>query len=225
MIQFLETPPAGPDGKSRITCKKCSKQKDANREFYSNIAGLRANICKTCLTKKIDAYDESTYLWILEAFDFPYVKAEWQASIDKEYQKNPKKVNKNILGRYMGKMKLNQWKKYKWADSASLNAEYAAKDEAERAELANYEQEMKDQLESGEISQAQYDTLVSTQTQYAEMLSNTSPPEELESQARSFYDESQYIAASDLPDPAAELTHEDKIYLAMKWGRLYTPGE
>jgi hypothetical protein len=30
---------------------------------------------------------------------------------------------------------------------------------------------------------------------------------------------------SELPDPAAALTQEDKIYLAMKWGKLYKPSE
>jgi len=29
----------------------------------------------------------------------------------------------------------------------------------------------------------------------------------------------------ELPDPAADLTQEDKLYLAMKWGRLYKPNE
>ena len=29
----------------------------------------------------------------------------------------------------------------------------------------------------------------------------------------------------DIPDPAAELTQEDKLFLAMKWGRLYKPSE
>jgi len=30
---------------------------------------------------------------------------------------------------------------------------------------------------------------------------------------------------TDLPDPASELTQEDKIFLAMKWGKLYKPSE
>ena len=37
--------------------------------------------------------------------------------------------------------------------------------------------------------------------------------------------DSQYMSEDELPDPAAELTTEDKIYLAMKWGRLYKPNE
>jgi hypothetical protein len=40
-----------------------------------------------------------------------------------------------------------------------------------------------------------------------------------------FYDENSFMKEEDLIDPAAELTAEDKIYLAMKWGRLYKPSE
>jgi len=39
------------------------------------------------------------------------------------------------------------------------------------------------------------------------------------------FQESQFLPESELIDPGAELDHEDKIYLAMKWGRLYTPGQ
>jgi len=39
------------------------------------------------------------------------------------------------------------------------------------------------------------------------------------------YDENFFIDESELPDPANSLTQEDKIYLAMKWGKLYKPNE
>jgi len=35
----------------------------------------------------------------------------------------------------------------------------------------------------------------------------------------------QYMAEDELPDPAADLTEEDKIALAVKWGRMYKPNE
>ena len=37
--------------------------------------------------------------------------------------------------------------------------------------------------------------------------------------------ENNFMDDSELPDPAAALTQEDKIYLAMKWGKLYKPSE
>jgi hypothetical protein len=39
------------------------------------------------------------------------------------------------------------------------------------------------------------------------------------------YNENFFMNESELADPGAELTQEDKVYLAMKWGRLYKPGE
>jgi len=39
------------------------------------------------------------------------------------------------------------------------------------------------------------------------------------------FDETQFLDEAELADPAAELTQEDKVYLAMKWGRLYKPAE
>ena len=34
-----------------------------------------------------------------------------------------------------------------------------------------------------------------------------------------------YMSEDELGDPGAELTQDDKIFLAMKWGRLYKPNE
>jgi len=34
-----------------------------------------------------------------------------------------------------------------------------------------------------------------------------------------------FMSEEDLPNPAADLTNEDKQYLAMKWGTMYKPNE
>ena len=39
------------------------------------------------------------------------------------------------------------------------------------------------------------------------------------------FQENNFLKESDLPDLAADLTDEDKKYLALKWGRLYKPSE
>jgi hypothetical protein len=39
------------------------------------------------------------------------------------------------------------------------------------------------------------------------------------------YNENSFMSEDEMTDPAAELTQEDKLYLAMKWGRLYKPSE
>ena len=40
-----------------------------------------------------------------------------------------------------------------------------------------------------------------------------------------FYNENQFLPEEEIPDATSELTAEDKLYLAMKWGRLYKPDE
>jgi hypothetical protein len=39
------------------------------------------------------------------------------------------------------------------------------------------------------------------------------------------FQENNFLSEDELVDPGADLQHEDKIYLAMKWGRLYSPAQ
>jgi len=40
---------------------------------------------------------------------------------DRAYAKNPQKMNgMSVVGKYLSKMKLKQWKNYSWADSDKL---------------------------------------------------------------------------------------------------------
>ena len=39
------------------------------------------------------------------------------------------------------------------------------------------------------------------------------------------YDETKFFKEEDIPDVSTDLTMEDKVYLAMKWGRMYRPDE
>ena len=45
-----------------------------NLEKYPN---GKLNICKQCITQKVDNWDPETFLWILEKFDLPYIESEW----------------------------------------------------------------------------------------------------------------------------------------------------
>lgn len=50
---------------------------------------------------------------MLEDLDVPYIPDEWNSLLLK-YGKNRKDVSgKTILGRYISKMKLNQWKDFR----------------------------------------------------------------------------------------------------------------
>lgn len=203
-------------------CEKCGKSMD-EANFYTYKDGTKTELCKKCLTMHIDNFDSDTYLWLLEKMDVPYIPEEWNVLRDRAYAKDPHKMNgMSVFGKYLSKMKLKQWKQYGWADTEKLRAQSEERAKNAMAVQKQYEEEMKQKLENGEISEAQYKTLVSTETQNAEM--QFKPPQSAIPQ-NNFYDENNFLSEDELIDPAAELTADDKVYLAMKWGRLYKPNE
>lgn len=204
------------------TCDKCGKQMD-DKNFYTYKNGDKTELCKSCLTMHIDNFDESTFLWLLEKMDVPYIPGEWNTLRDKAYAKDPYKMNgMSVFGKYLAKMRLKQWKQYGWADTEMLQEKHCQKIMQDREDREEYEQSLKDQLDRGEINESQYKTLTSTARQHAEMSMMAPPPQ---SMVPVFYDENKFISEEELIDPAGELTQEDKVYLAMKWGRLYKPDE
>lgn len=218
---------------ANLYCSKCKKTM-ADTNFYTYKNGTKCELCKGCLTMHINNWEPDTFKWLLEKFDVPYIPAEWNTLRDRAYQKDPYKMNgMSVFGKYLSKMKLKQWSKYGWADTDSLQQEAE-----ERAKLyGNPNQvteekmkEMEEAFHNGEITEAQYmtykeinapepefmvaDGAITTQGPYAKGASggggiypvNDSPFEKV-----------------DLPDVGSDLTAEDKIYLATKWGQLYTP--
>jgi hypothetical protein len=121
--------------KKMLFCSKCKKlMKEDN--FYSYKNGEKTELCKSCFTMHIDNFDPDTFLWALEKLDVPYVPAEWNVLRDRAYAKDPAKVNgMSVLGKYLSKMKLKQWKEYGWADSEKLAAASAEKEAEKAAEL------------------------------------------------------------------------------------------
>ena len=203
-------------------CEKCGKQMD-DKNFYTYKNGDKTELCKSCLTMHIDNFNESTFLWLLEKMDVPYLPSEWNVLRDKAYAKDPYKMNgMSVFGKYLAKMRLKQWKMYGWADTEALQEKHCQKMMQDREDREEYEQSLKEQLNRGEINEAQYKTLTSTAKQHAEMSMTAPPPQGMPS---NFYDEKNFMSEDELVDPAGELTQEDKVYLAMKWGRLYKPDE
>ena len=210
-------------------CQKCGKVLDEG-QFYTYKNGTKTELCKKCLTMHIDNFDESTYLWLLEKMDVPYLPSEWNSLRDKAYAKDPEKMNgMSVFGKYLSKMKLKQWTNpetkalYGWADSEMLQKreQEKATEQVERNE--EFEAELQAKYEAGEISEAEYKTLMSVPAQVK--------AEEDRPAANPYlgpdnpYNEQEMFPEEELPDPGAELTQEDKIYLAMKWGRMYKLAE
>lgn len=204
-------------------CQKCGKVMDEEAQFYLRKDGTRMDLCKKCLTLHIDNFNPETFLWILKDMDLPYIPEEWNVLRDRAFAKNPNLNGMSVFGKYLSKMKLKQWKQYGWEDSEKLQALNAEKKKAVEAEREKYEEHLKEQLESGEITESQYKTLVSTSTQNQEQL--YAQPIVTNATDNPFGDGSDFMPEDDLVDLGEELTEDDKMYLAMKWGRLYKPAE
>ena len=189
------------DGKT-LYCKTCNRTMDEN-QFYQTkrtdkyVDGFLPE-CKKCLTRHVDNWDPKTYLWILEEIDVPYIEEEWTTLLER-YAKDPKKVTgMTILGRYLSKMKLKQFRDYSWEDTERLRQEADAK----KAEV------MARQGYSGE----EIDNAIQTGTM-------PDKPEEFQRET---------AAPIDLNEPEFfndDLTDEDKKYLTIKWGKAYRPYE
>lgn len=208
-------------------CQKCGKVMDEAAQFYLRKNGTRMDLCKKCLTMHINNYEPETFLWILKDMDLPYIPEEWNVLRDRAFenarQKGKALDGMSVFGKYLSKMKLKQWKSYGWEDSEKLQAINAEKKKAIEVEREKYEEHLKEQLDSGEITEAQYRTLVSTSTQNQEQL--YAQPIVTNAVDNPFGDGSGFMSEDDLVDLGEELTDDDKIYLAMKWGRLYKPAE
>lgn len=205
------------------TCNRCGKSMD-EANFYTYKDGTKTELCKKCLTAHIDNFNPDTYLWLLEKMDVPYIPTEWNVLRDRAYAKDPTKMNgMSVFGKYLSKMKLKQWKQYGWADTEKLKAQNEEKMKKLQEEQKEQEEKLKKELEEGKISEAQYKTLVSTPTQNNDYIAQGSTQPNVNT--NNFYNENNFMSEEDLIDPAADLTEDDKVYLAMKWGRLYKPNE
>ena len=179
-----------------------------NLEKYPNEGKL--NLCKKCLTMHIDNWNPETYLWILQEVDVPYIPDEWNKLMQSYAQNKKKLTGTTILGRYLAKMKLKQFKEYRWADTDFLQ------------ELANskIEQAMKKQgYGAAEIA------AVIERGAIPPLDESMRPgPEDDPNLATGQEDYFAEINGGD-DDFIDDLTDEDRTYLRLKWGRTYRPEE
>ena len=219
--------------KKKYHCSRCNKTLGETR-FYTYRDGSKVELCKDCLCAHVNNFEPDSFTWILKKMDVPYIPWEWNTLRDRKYQEDPVKGTGGpaVMGKYLAKMKLTQWRDketgqpYTWADTERLVKELSQGfelSEEEKAEEEAHKKEIQEMYEKGEISEAEYKTLTTTEEQIEQKMvfPDTVPPESVDE--NSF--DAQYMSEDELPDPAAELTDEDKIYLAMKWGRLYKPNE
>lgn len=212
-------------------CDKCQKTMNED-SFYTYKNGDKAELCKKCMTMHINNFEPSTFLWILEKMDVPYIEAEWNVLRDRAFAANPLKMNgMSVIGKYLGKMRLKNFKDYSWADTEQFEAEKRQRDAEkleQEEELRARDEELREQLKNGEITQAEYMTLSSTAYQnehFSTVVPSGAAAINPISTGNNPYQEENFMSEDELVDPSVELTAEDKLYLAMKWGRLYKPSE
>lgn len=201
-------------------CEKC-KRTMSDKEFYGSnnlekYPSGKLNQCKKCLTMHVNNWDPNTYLWILQECDVPYVQSEWDKLLA-DYGSDPKKVTgTTILGRYLSKMKLVQYRDKRWKDNEVLKR-IAEKKMREAMTHQGYT--------SAQIDEAIANQMVSVPTEHLEeptlpgyITPNTPPQQPIgDGYTSAVYDDS-----SDL---GIELSDEDIVYLRTKWGKSYKPDE
>ena len=197
-------------------CEKCNKTMGGDQFYSSNNLEKypndgKLNQCKKCITMHVDNWNPDTYLWILQEIDVPYIPEEWNKLMATYAKDKNKLTGLSILGRYLSKMKLKQFKDYRWKDSEFLQ------------ELNNskIEQTMKRQgYDAQQIAQA-----ISKATFDIPKEELTEPvyqPIEEKEEPQEDYFTQQSGSDNDFND---DLTEEDRIYLRLKWGKTYKPEE
>ncbi len=215
-------------------CEKCRKTMDASNFYISKNTEKyapdgRMNICKKCLTMHVNSWEPTTFIGILKEIDVPYIDTEWNGLLDK-YGKDPKKVTGvTILGRYLSKMKLKQFAHLSWADTEEIMAEGAKKKKIQEAQILAQKNRYAAALTSVDISRFEgktpedltdedYENMTDEELGLIFAQPNQKPVEQ--------DDWAPYV--DDTPKierPEDTLTPEDKMYLTLKWGKLYRPEE
>lgn len=121
-------------GNGKIFCPTCRKTLDEKNFFKTRRTDKHPSgflpECKTCASLKIDDSDVQTFLPILKEIDLPYMPRQWRELC----QKKPA-GGASVLGKYVSMMRMNQYKKYSWADSENLV------EEERKALIAAFKQE------------------------------------------------------------------------------------
>lgn len=211
-------------------CPKCTKTLKES-EFYQTRDKKKVDLCKRCLTMHVNIYKPDTVSWIIKMLDFPWVPAEFNTLRESAYAKDPTNMDpKPLIGKYISKMHLSQYKDKGWADSEELQKrlESVQKNKATFEVLPRIDEEEYRRLyEAGEISEAEYRTMTSSEVQQI-VAEETPPPPPTPPQnvigENNQFNEDNFID-EDLIDLGKDLTDDDKVYLALKWGRLYKPTE
>lgn len=198
-------------------CEKCNRTMGAEQFYSSNNLEKYPNdgkfpVCKKCMTMHVDNWNPDTYMWILQEADVPYIPEEWNKLMASYAKDRSKVTGMTIVGRYLSKMKLKQFREYRWKHTEFL-------------------QEMEKKKREEIMKQQGYDA---AQIALANERASFTVPEKVDipdlsaaTPSNPFLATGQedYFAEQAEADSEIDLTDEDKIYLRLKWGKAYKPEE
>lgn len=200
-------------------CEKCNRTMSAEQFYGSNNLEKypegKLKQCKKCVSMHVDNFNPDTYLWILQECDVPYVPQEWDKLLASYGRDKSKLTGMTILGRYLSKMKLKQYRDYRWEHTEYLQ------------EVANkkIEETMKRQgYDAVQINEA---ITKATFTLPEEILQEPEQSYNPYAGPTGYFENDDYFAQQSGEDTSFDddLTEEDKTYLRLKWGKTYKPEE
>ena len=200
-------------GNNLIYCEKCHKTLKRGEFYQTNNLDKYPNgivpICKKCLTMHVDNWDPSTFLWILQEIDVPYIPEEWDKLLASYGSDRRKVTGMTILGRYLSKMKLKQFKDWRWKDTEYLQ------------ELDH--KKVREALEASGATAQEIDQAIRERSFLIPEGELTEP----EHAAGGAEDQWVQMSFEDNTESADELglSDEDVTYLKLKWGPAYKPSE
>ena len=205
-------------------CEKCGRSL-RETEFFKMKSGERYKLCKDCLTQYIDNRDRSTFDWILKEFDVPYIKEKWVELTNKIYMRDPGKFGpKSVIGSYMRTMNMKQYEDIHYEHSADTLDEARAKAQGKEYKTETIietldKDDLKQKLDAGEISEAEYRTLTEPSSlgdgiDFVDMDIQEEEKEKEEEKPSYIKDDAYW---------SNQLTQEDIDYLLLKWGAAYNP--
>ena len=148
----------------------------------------------------------------MQEIDIPWIPEEWNNLLRKYGQNRAEVTGTTILGRYISKMRLNQYKDYRWKDTEFWQ------------ELVNAR--IKETMERQGYSAAEIAEAINKGVAPAPAAPVKEETEEDEEQSSSNFSwagintNQEALSAEEIG-----LTEEDVAYLRLKWGNLYKPEE
>ena len=198
-------------------CEKCNRTMGADQFYSSNNLEKYPNdgkfpMCKKCMTMHVDNWNPDTYMWILQEADVPYIPDEWNKLMASYAKDRSKVTGMTIVGRYLSKMKLKQFKQYRWKDTEFL----------QELATAKREQVMKQQgydAQAIALANERAAFEVPQEVRIPDLRAPEPPNPFLAS------GQEDYFADQSGADEEIDLTDEDRVYLRLKWGKAYKPEE